>query len=97
MRFAMGLLCFLFLAGCVTHVDKNWVDRFQYDSNVKKPEWTAETLQRDQEACRDSAYYLARGAFFMDMKEYESVYYKCMEEERGWQITKEEETAEAGK
>jgi len=97
MRFAMGLLCSLVLAGCVTHVDKNWVDRFQYDSNVKKPHWTVEELQRDQQACRESAYYLARGVFFMDMKEYETVYRQCMEEERGWEIKKEKEPGETGK
>ena len=97
MRFVLGLICSLCLAGCVTQVDKHWVDRFKYDSNVKKPHWTVEQLHQDQEVCQKSAYYLARGAFFMDMKEYESVYRKCMEEDRGWQVQKEEGPSGASK
>lgn len=96
MRFTLGLLCSLFLAGCVTHVDKQWVNRFEYDRNVEKPRWTVEQLHRDQQVCQKSAYYLARGAFFIDMKQYESVYRECMEGERGWRVEGEEGKGDSG-
>ena len=89
MRYLLTVVCCLFLVGCVTNkIDKAWVNQFKYDHNALKEKWTDEQLQQDQETCQKSAFYLARGAFFIDKGEYERLYKKCMEEERGWRLNK---------
>jgi hypothetical protein len=93
MRSVLIAVCFLLLAGCAatTHIDKQWVNQFKYDQNAYEKHWTEARLQQDQEACQDSAFYLARGAFFMDKAEYERLYKNCMEEDRGWSLSKTDE------
>ena len=89
MKYILTVVCCLFLVGCVTNqIDKQWVNQFKYDHNVHQEKWTDEQLQQDQETCQESAFYLARGAFFIDKEEYERLYKKCMEEERGWRLNK---------
>jgi hypothetical protein len=89
MRYVLTVACCLFLVGCVTNqIDKQWVNQFKYDHNANVEKWTQEQLQQDQDTCQESAFYLARGAFFLDKEEYERLYRSCMEEDRGWRLNK---------
>ena len=94
MRLTLTFVCCLLFAGCAatTQIDKQWVNQFPYDHNINKEKWTEAELKNDQDACQESAFYRARGIFFMDKPEYERLYKKCMEEERGWRETKTKET-----
>ena len=92
MRYVLTVVCCLLLAGCVTmQIDKAWVEQFKYDHNTFNEKLTDEQLQQDQDACQKSAFYLARGAFFIDKVEYEKLYRSCMEEERGWRLSETDE------
>ena len=96
MRYVLTVVCCLILVGCVTNqIDKAWVDQFNYDHNAFKEKWTDEQLQQDQGTCQKTAFYLARGAFLIDKVEYERLYKKCMEEERGWRLSETDEQKEA--
>jgi hypothetical protein len=85
MRLLFTGVCCLFLSGCVTtQIDRQWVNQFNYDHNIYGEKQTEAELKKDQETCQESAFYRARGSFFMDKEEYARLYKKCMEEERGW-------------
>lgn len=89
MRYVLTAVCCLLLVGCVTNqIDKTWVNQFKYDHNAIHKNWAYEQLQQDQDTCQKSAFYLARGAFFIDKEEYERLYRSCMEEDRGWRLNK---------
>ncbi|MBW1774192.1 MAG: hypothetical protein JRJ51_11890 [Deltaproteobacteria bacterium] len=95
MRYVLTVVCCLLLVGCVTNqIDKAWVNQFKYDHNANNEKWTDAQLQQDQETCQESAFYLARGAFFMDKEEYARLYKKCMEEEGGWRLSETDEQKE---
>lgn len=98
MKPLLTAVCCLLLAGCAatTQIDKQWVTQFQYDHNVNNEKWASKDLTQDQETCQESAFYRARGAFFMDKVEYERLYRKCMEEERGWRLSETEEQKDPG-
>lgn len=100
MRLILIAVCLLLLAGCAatTQIDKQWVNQFPYNQNLYEKKWTEAELKKDQEACQESAFYRARGAFFMDRLEYERLYKKCMEDDRGWSFSETgEDKIPAGK